>query len=270
MDQSVSSWSKGTPRHTPTNRVPAPEVGIDGGQSLGMGLFFFPRGGSARVATYLSRALDEYGWPVTLACGSIGEPGSIGNADTVFCGCGYRARPLRRCDRAVEARRGSDGRAVSDAPVVRVAAGRARPGLSVCLPGTGRADGRGVGRASGVIRSTVPGAAASPASSDAAPRCGGHRAPGCPGADASARHRAEDARRDRPRASRESAARTPAGGHRGCAPGRCGRRPRSRSRPTTGPRPCGSWDSTPRPSSRFPTAWMSTTSRLRTRVSTSA
>ena len=51
-----------------------------------MGLFFYPRGGSARVAAYLSRALDASGWPVTLACGSIGEPGALGNAATVFTG----------------------------------------------------------------------------------------------------------------------------------------------------------------------------------------
>lgn len=51
-----------------------------------MGLFFYPRGGSARVAAYLSRALDAFGWAVTLACGSIGEPGALGNAATVFTG----------------------------------------------------------------------------------------------------------------------------------------------------------------------------------------
>jgi len=51
-----------------------------------MGLFFYPRGGSARVAAYLSRALVACGWPVTLACGSLGEVGAIGNAATVFSG----------------------------------------------------------------------------------------------------------------------------------------------------------------------------------------
>jgi glycosyltransferase involved in cell wall biosynthesis len=51
-----------------------------------MGLFFYPRGGSARVAGYLSRALGAAGWPVTLACGSLGEAGALGNAESVFAG----------------------------------------------------------------------------------------------------------------------------------------------------------------------------------------
>src|SRR6476659_4314134 len=49
-----------------------------------MGLFFYPRGGSVRVAGYLSRALQELGWPVTLACGSLGRPGVLGNAESMF------------------------------------------------------------------------------------------------------------------------------------------------------------------------------------------
>ena len=124
MDQSVSSWSKGTPRHAPTNRVPTPEVGVDGGQSLGMGLFFFPRGGSARVATYLSRALDEYGWPVTLACGSIGEPGSIGNAGTVFSGVDIV--PAAYDDAIARWRRGEDP---MDAPFPMHPSFESRPGV---------------------------------------------------------------------------------------------------------------------------------------------
>src|SRR5436309_539608 len=51
-----------------------------------MGLFFYPRGGSARVAGYLARALPEVGWRVTLACGSLGEVGALGNAASVFAG----------------------------------------------------------------------------------------------------------------------------------------------------------------------------------------
>ncbi|MGH3847477.1 MAG: glycosyltransferase, partial [Pseudonocardiaceae bacterium] len=54
--------------------------------SVGMGLFFYPRGGSARVAGYLSRALRARGWPVTLACGSLGPAGGLGNAGSVFAG----------------------------------------------------------------------------------------------------------------------------------------------------------------------------------------
>ena len=51
-----------------------------------MGLFFYPRGGSARVAGYLSRALGAFGWPVTLACGSLGKTGALSNAGSVFAG----------------------------------------------------------------------------------------------------------------------------------------------------------------------------------------
>jgi glycosyltransferase involved in cell wall biosynthesis len=51
-----------------------------------MGLFFYPRGGSALVAGYLSRALAAQGWHVTLACGSLGAVGALGNAATFFSG----------------------------------------------------------------------------------------------------------------------------------------------------------------------------------------
>ena len=51
-----------------------------------MGLLFYPRGGSALVAGYLSRALVAEGWHVTLACGSLGEEGALGNAATFFAG----------------------------------------------------------------------------------------------------------------------------------------------------------------------------------------
>ena len=53
---------------------------------VGMGLFFYPRGGSAQVAGYLSRALASHGWHVTLCCGSLGTSGSLGNAATIFAG----------------------------------------------------------------------------------------------------------------------------------------------------------------------------------------
>ena len=51
-----------------------------------MGLLFSPRGGSALVAGYLSRALIAQGRHVTLACGSLGGHGALGNAETVFAG----------------------------------------------------------------------------------------------------------------------------------------------------------------------------------------
>jgi glycosyltransferase involved in cell wall biosynthesis len=49
-----------------------------------MGLFFYPRGGSVRVAGYLSRALRTVGWRVTVACGSLGPVGVLGNAESMF------------------------------------------------------------------------------------------------------------------------------------------------------------------------------------------
>jgi glycosyltransferase involved in cell wall biosynthesis len=51
-----------------------------------MGLLFYPRGGSALVAAYLSRALIARGWGVTLACGSLGAEGAFGNAAAFFAG----------------------------------------------------------------------------------------------------------------------------------------------------------------------------------------
>jgi hypothetical protein len=54
--------------------------------SVAMGLLFYPRGGSALVAAYLSRALIARGWHVTLACGSLGPEGALGNATTFFAG----------------------------------------------------------------------------------------------------------------------------------------------------------------------------------------
>jgi glycosyltransferase involved in cell wall biosynthesis len=54
--------------------------------SVAMGLLFYPRGGSALVAAYLSRALIARGWHVTLACGSLGAEGALGNAATFFAG----------------------------------------------------------------------------------------------------------------------------------------------------------------------------------------
>ena len=47
---------------------------------------FYPRGGSAQVARYLSRALVESGWEVVLASGSLGSLGEQTNAATFFEG----------------------------------------------------------------------------------------------------------------------------------------------------------------------------------------
>ncbi len=49
-----------------------------------MGLLFFPRGGSAQVARYLSTALVDGGWSVELVTGSLGVPGEETHAPTFF------------------------------------------------------------------------------------------------------------------------------------------------------------------------------------------
>src|SRR5438034_9150945 len=51
-----------------------------------VGLFFFPRGGSAQVARALGRALPATGWDATLVAGSLGEPGEQTHAPTFFGG----------------------------------------------------------------------------------------------------------------------------------------------------------------------------------------
>lgn len=51
-----------------------------------MGLLFYPRGGSAQVVRYLSRALEHEGWHAQLATGSLGPPGAQTNASTFFGG----------------------------------------------------------------------------------------------------------------------------------------------------------------------------------------
>jgi len=56
------------------------------GNTVAMGLFFYPRGGSAQVAGYLSRALASQGWQVTLLAGSLGADGARGNAASFFDG----------------------------------------------------------------------------------------------------------------------------------------------------------------------------------------
>ena len=49
-----------------------------------MGLLFFPRGGSAQVARYLSTALAQAGWSVELVTGSLGGSGDETHAPTFF------------------------------------------------------------------------------------------------------------------------------------------------------------------------------------------
>jgi glycosyltransferase involved in cell wall biosynthesis len=54
------------------------------GGGVVLGLFFFPRGGSAQVVRALSRALPQAGWEVTLAAGSLGQAGEQTHAPTFF------------------------------------------------------------------------------------------------------------------------------------------------------------------------------------------
>ena len=54
------------------------------GRRVVSGLFFFPRGGSAQVVRALSRVLGQVGWGVTLAAGSLGQPGEQTHAPTFF------------------------------------------------------------------------------------------------------------------------------------------------------------------------------------------
>src|SRR6266545_4816814 len=54
------------------------------GRRVVLGLFFFPRGGSAQVARALSRALAQTSWELTLAAGSLGQAGEQTHAPTFF------------------------------------------------------------------------------------------------------------------------------------------------------------------------------------------
>jgi glycosyltransferase involved in cell wall biosynthesis len=51
-----------------------------------MGLYFFPRGGSAHVAENLARALPKAGWDVRVVSGSIDRPGRPGDARRFYAG----------------------------------------------------------------------------------------------------------------------------------------------------------------------------------------
>ncbi len=51
-----------------------------------MALMFFPRGGSAQVARYVTRNLPDAGWDVTLLAGSLGDSSEASNAEAFFEG----------------------------------------------------------------------------------------------------------------------------------------------------------------------------------------
>ncbi len=53
---------------------------------VGMGVLFYPRGGSAQVIRYLAAALARQRWTASIVCGSLGEPGDRRHAATFFAG----------------------------------------------------------------------------------------------------------------------------------------------------------------------------------------
>ena len=68
-----------------------------------MGLLFFPRGGAAQVARYLSIALTDADRSVTLVAGSLGEPGEQSHAPTFFAGTALEHLDYSDAVRAFEA-----------------------------------------------------------------------------------------------------------------------------------------------------------------------
>lgn len=69
-------------------------------------LSFFPRGGSAQVVRYLSRALHGTGWDPRIAAGSVGDPGDPRNAKSFFAG--ETVEPVDFTDALRAAERGED------------------------------------------------------------------------------------------------------------------------------------------------------------------
>jgi glycosyltransferase involved in cell wall biosynthesis len=72
-----------------------------------MGLFFFPRGGSAYVARYLSHALAEAGRDVSLVSGSLGDAGPTARAETFFAGLDIHPLEYTTAVRGSEAEAGT-------------------------------------------------------------------------------------------------------------------------------------------------------------------
>lgn len=74
------------PVAAPAFAPPAPKVTGVMRARVVMGLLFFPRGGSAQVCHYLSRALADAGWSVAVVSGSLGRAGEPTHAPTFFAG----------------------------------------------------------------------------------------------------------------------------------------------------------------------------------------
>ncbi|MGZ4664065.1 MAG: glycosyltransferase family 4 protein [Frankiaceae bacterium] len=71
----------------PSARVPSlPPAARASWPRVGMGLLFYPRGGSAFVVRELLPRLASLGWPVRLFVGSLGAPGAPTHAGTFFRG----------------------------------------------------------------------------------------------------------------------------------------------------------------------------------------
>jgi glycosyltransferase involved in cell wall biosynthesis len=68
-----------------------------------MGLLFYPRGGSAYVLRYLTPALVRADWSVSLAVGSLGEPGELTHAATFFAGLDVQVLDYSDAVRSFEA-----------------------------------------------------------------------------------------------------------------------------------------------------------------------
>ncbi len=68
-----------------------------------MGLLFYPRGGSAYVVRYLSPALIRHDVAVSVAVGSLGEPGDETDASTFFAGLDVHVLDYSAAARAFEA-----------------------------------------------------------------------------------------------------------------------------------------------------------------------
>ena len=94
-----------------------------------MGLLFFPRGGSAQAARYLSRALVAAGWSVELVTGSLGESGDDTHAPTFFAGAGVHYLDYSEAVRVFDSRRKRARCCGADASVVRGSRRRPRCGV---------------------------------------------------------------------------------------------------------------------------------------------
>ena len=172
------------------------------GNSVAMGLLFYPRGGSAQVASYLSRALVA----ARLARDARvriarRRSGALGNAETFFAG--IDTVPAAYDDAVARWQRGEDP---MDAPFPMHPSYEERDGVPDrsfprVSPAQGERDGRGLGEADRRIgRAAARAASCTCTTSRRSTRPPRRVLPDVPDRDAPARHRAQDARRDRARA----------------------------------------------------------------------